>query len=242
MKHPFAKRTSMVIVLVLLLSACGPEALAQAAEAGLPQNAGLEVQGEDPSLIVDSDDSPSEAAAEDSDTDDDSGDDEFGGADDSATADDLSPDDDAADDQPGEDAHASGTIEALNDTSVTIDGVAYAIDGDTSLDDGLGVGVTARIEFFVQADGTLLAKEIETDASDDNGDDAEDNDADDDSEDEDTGDDEEDDDQDNSGPGSDDDQEDDNSGSDSEHEDDDHKGSGSGGDDQDDHEDEDDDD
>lgn len=65
-----------------------------------------------------------------------------------------------------EDVKVTGTVEAINDTSVTIDGVTYTIDANTNLDDGLQVGVAASLEFVTLADGSFMATEVETDAPD----------------------------------------------------------------------------
>ena len=66
-----------------------------------------------------------------------------------------------------EDSAVAGTVEAISETSVTIDGVVYTIDANTELDEGLQVGVVASVEFVTLSDGTLLATEVETDAPDD---------------------------------------------------------------------------
>ncbi|MBI4336893.1 MAG: hypothetical protein HY683_03585, partial [Chloroflexi bacterium] len=79
---------------------------------------------------------------------------------------------DAADDamapgavEVGEDAGFSGTIESMGDGSVVIGGKTFKVDGTTMLDNGLGVGVVVRVEFIAQADGSMLATEIETGVS-----------------------------------------------------------------------------
>lgn len=76
-----------------------------------------------------------------------------------------------------EDAKVTGTVEAISDTSVTIDGVTYTINANTQLDAGLQVGVVASVEFVTLADGTLVASEVETDAPDDVDDDQDENEA-----------------------------------------------------------------
>ncbi|MBI2919179.1 MAG: hypothetical protein HYY01_14485 [Chloroflexi bacterium] len=65
-----------------------------------------------------------------------------------------------------EDFHFSGLIEAMSADSFTIGGKTFKVDGATMLDNGLAVGVLARVEFIALADGGLLATEIETDAPD----------------------------------------------------------------------------
>ncbi|MBI2850784.1 MAG: hypothetical protein HYX80_07065 [Chloroflexi bacterium] len=67
----------------------------------------------------------------------------------------------------GEDSTTSGVIESISGDTWVIGGKTIKVVQTTILDDGLAVGVTARVEFIKQADGTLIAKEIETDADDD---------------------------------------------------------------------------
>lgn len=68
--------------------------------------------------------------------------------------------------ETGEDFSFSGVIEAIGANSYTIGGQTVAVNASTLLDSGLALGVTAKVEVIRQADGTLLAKEIETDADD----------------------------------------------------------------------------
>ncbi|OGO40203.1 MAG: hypothetical protein A2147_11000 [Chloroflexi bacterium RBG_16_57_8] len=67
---------------------------------------------------------------------------------------------------PGEDEHFTGAIDAIGPGTWTIGGQTFKVDGLTVLDGGLREGVTARLHFVVQADGTRLATEIETDEED----------------------------------------------------------------------------
>ncbi|MBI2846970.1 MAG: hypothetical protein HYX82_03715 [Chloroflexi bacterium] len=66
----------------------------------------------------------------------------------------------------GEDSSLTGVIEALTADMVVVGGKTFKIDADTALDNGLAVGVLAKVEFVLQADGSLLALEVETDAPD----------------------------------------------------------------------------
>jgi hypothetical protein len=65
--------------------------------------------------------------------------------------------------ETGEDFSFSGIIEAMSATSITIGGKTVVVNASTLLDSGLVVGAEARVEVIQQADGSLLAKEIETD-------------------------------------------------------------------------------
>jgi hypothetical protein len=62
----------------------------------------------------------------------------------------------------GEDFTISGVIEAINGNVYTINGKAVTINASSILDSGLKVGSTVKVEVITQADGSLLAKEIET--------------------------------------------------------------------------------
>ena len=68
--------------------------------------------------------------------------------------------------QGAEDTHFSGTIESMSADTWIIGGRTFKVDSNTILDDGLVVGVEARVDFITLSDGTLLATEIETDADD----------------------------------------------------------------------------
>ncbi|MCL5428366.1 MAG: DUF5666 domain-containing protein [Chloroflexi bacterium] len=114
--------------------------------------------------------------------------------DDQDEADDEDVDDEDQDDFDDlEDSKLTGTVEAFNQTSITINGLVFTINQNTELDEGLQVGVIATVEFLTLSDGTRLATEVETDADDDQD---EDNDGEDDEDDEDK------DEDDNSGSGS----------------------------------------
>lgn len=69
----------------------------------------------------------------------------------------------ASDDTVG-DYSATGVITSLTATEVVLGDRSFKIDANTMLDNGLAVGVMARVEFVTQADGSFLAKEVETDA------------------------------------------------------------------------------
>jgi hypothetical protein len=99
----------------------------------------------------------------------------------------------------GEDAKITGVIEAIDDTSVTIGGVVYALNGETETEGLLAVGEEVELEFVDNGDGTFTALEIENESGDveeaDDSDETEDIEDEDDA-DEDEGDDEESDDED----------------------------------------------
>lgn len=128
-----------------------------------------------------------------------------------------------------EDSKLTGVVEAISETSITINGLVFTFDENTELDEGLQVGVVATIEFVTLPDGTLLTSEVETDADDgqDGEDDQDEDENDDDDSDNSGSGDEVDDDSDNSGSGDEDDDDSDNSGSGNE-DDDDSDNSGSG--------------
>ncbi|MCL5428499.1 MAG: DUF5666 domain-containing protein [Chloroflexi bacterium] len=112
---------------------------------------------------------------------------------------------DEVDDEEFEDFTSTGVIESINESTITINGQVFTIGENSELDEGLQVGVTATVEFITLPDGTLLIKEVETDANDDSGEDDQDGDEDE-GEDEDENDraddedEDEDEDHDNSGP------------------------------------------
>jgi hypothetical protein len=62
----------------------------------------------------------------------------------------------------GEDLHFSGVIQSKSATSWVIGGQTFKVDSYTRLDSGLDIGVTARVEYIIQADGAKLATEIQT--------------------------------------------------------------------------------
>ncbi len=66
-----------------------------------------------------------------------------------------------------EDLHFSGTIESMGPSAFVLGGKTFKVDAATMLDNGLAVGVPARVEFITLPDGSMLAAEIETDAPDD---------------------------------------------------------------------------
>lgn len=94
----------------------------------------------------------------------------LGGVDDSGND---GPDDgpDSADDSPGsssssstaEDQSFTGIIESITAGTFVIGGQTFKTDATTVLDTGLVVGVQAKVDFVPQADGSKLAREIETD-------------------------------------------------------------------------------
>ncbi|MEE8352967.1 MAG: DUF5666 domain-containing protein, partial [Dehalococcoidales bacterium] len=61
----------------------------------------------------------------------------------------------------------SGNIQSMNEGVWVIGGSTFTVNDATALDEGLAVGVEARVEFITLADGTMLATEIETDEGDD---------------------------------------------------------------------------
>jgi hypothetical protein len=65
-----------------------------------------------------------------------------------------------------DDEHFTGVIESISATSWKIGGKSFTVNTATEIDDGLAVGVVARIEFIKMTDGSLLAAEIETDKDD----------------------------------------------------------------------------
>lgn len=86
-----------------------------------------------------------------------------------------------------------GVVESISETLWVIGGFQVAVNADTEIEEGLVVGDLAEVEGLLQADGTLLASEIElAELDDDDMDDEEDDDDLDDEEDDDDLDDEED--------------------------------------------------
>ncbi len=67
-----------------------------------------------------------------------------------------------------EDFSFSGIIEAINGNVFTIGGQSVVVNALTQLDSGLTVGSTVKAEVVRQADGSLLAKEIETGSENEN--------------------------------------------------------------------------
>ncbi|MBI4284087.1 MAG: hypothetical protein HY663_06425 [Chloroflexi bacterium] len=63
--------------------------------------------------------------------------------------------------------HFAGVIQTINADSWTIGGRTFVVNDATRLDDGLAVGVKARVEFITLTDGTMLATKIETDEAED---------------------------------------------------------------------------
>jgi hypothetical protein len=73
--------------------------------------------------------------------------------------------------QTGEDLTFSGTVEAVTASSITIDGKLIALGAGSRLDSGVVVGSMVKVEVIRLADGTLLAKEVESETEHLNGDD-----------------------------------------------------------------------
>ena len=63
--------------------------------------------------------------------------------------------------------HFAGTIESMSEDAWVIGGRTFQVNDTTRLDEGLAVGVLARVEFATMPDGGLLATEIETDEDND---------------------------------------------------------------------------
>ena len=61
-----------------------------------------------------------------------------------------------------EDFKLSGVIQSKGADSWVIGGYTFKVDSNTVLDSGLNVGVTARVEYVVLADGSWRATEIQT--------------------------------------------------------------------------------
>jgi uncharacterized membrane protein YgcG len=69
---------------------------------------------------------------------------------------------DAVGTHAGEDMTFSGTVEAISADSITIGGKVIALAAGSKLDSGVMVGSMVKVEVIQQADGTLLAKEVES--------------------------------------------------------------------------------
>ncbi|MDP3878831.1 MAG: DUF5666 domain-containing protein [Dehalococcoidales bacterium] len=65
-----------------------------------------------------------------------------------------------------DDEHFSGAIESMGSSQWVIGGETFQVNNATRLDDGLAIGVVARVEFVRMQDASLLAIEIETDQGD----------------------------------------------------------------------------
>ena len=61
------------------------------------------------------------------------------------------------------DEHFSGTIESISEVAWVVGGRTFQVNAATQFDEGLAVGVKARVEFLTMSDGTMIAIEIETD-------------------------------------------------------------------------------
>ncbi len=61
-----------------------------------------------------------------------------------------------------ENAHFMGTLQAIAEGYITVDGKIFKVNAATVLDNGLAVGVPVRLEFITMADGQLVATEVET--------------------------------------------------------------------------------
>ena len=57
-------------------------------------------------------------------------------------------------------SHLSGTVTAIDATSITVDGTTVAISDKTHIGAGIAAGDTVQLEAVLQADGSLLALEI----------------------------------------------------------------------------------
>ncbi|MBI2871584.1 MAG: hypothetical protein HYY00_00145 [Chloroflexi bacterium] len=66
-----------------------------------------------------------------------------------------------------EDFHFSGAIESMGADAWVVGGKTFSVNAATMLDQGLAMGVAAEVEFIMLSDGSLLATQIETPASDD---------------------------------------------------------------------------
>lgn len=62
-----------------------------------------------------------------------------------------------------DDEHFSGTIESIGENAWVVGGRTFQVNAATEFDEGLAVGVRARVEFLTMSDGTMVAIEIETD-------------------------------------------------------------------------------
>jgi hypothetical protein len=63
-----------------------------------------------------------------------------------------------------EDFEVTGTVDAFDADSITVDGVEYALTPDTQIDGTLELGAQVEIEFVDNGDGTFTAVEVENEA------------------------------------------------------------------------------
>ena len=63
--------------------------------------------------------------------------------------------------------HFAGVIQSIGTDNWTVSGKVFKVNAATKRDDGLAVGVKARVEFITLADGSSLATEIQTDEAED---------------------------------------------------------------------------
>ncbi len=66
-------------------------------------------------------------------------------------------------DPDDETIHLEGTIQIVTAISIVIDGKTILINADTEIDGELTIGAAAEVDAVVQADGSLLALEIDVD-------------------------------------------------------------------------------
>jgi uncharacterized membrane protein YgcG len=62
--------------------------------------------------------------------------------------------------QPDSNGEATGTITAIDSSTVTIDGVVYNLTGSSEISGSLQVGSTVKVEFVTNADGSLSVTEV----------------------------------------------------------------------------------
>jgi len=72
-------------------------------------------------------------------------------------------------DSMSEELEFSGVVDALTDTSITINGVVYNFADFTEFNDVISVGDQVKIHVIVSVDGTFILREIELLSSDDKG-------------------------------------------------------------------------
>ncbi|HSM72703.1 MAG TPA: DUF5666 domain-containing protein [Anaerolineales bacterium] len=75
--------------------------------------------------------------------------------------------DDSGSDASGDELELFGVIEAMTDTSITINGVVFNLAEFTEFKDIVSVGDQVKIHFIVNADGTFTIREIELSSGDD---------------------------------------------------------------------------
>jgi hypothetical protein len=63
-----------------------------------------------------------------------------------------------------QDHEVTGVIQAIDDTSVTIDGAVYQLTDQTQKEGLLQVGDTATLEFSINDDGTFTVREMSTES------------------------------------------------------------------------------